>query len=87
VSDEMEDMWKPIETAPVDKKIIMGWWITYNLGWSEDAKLGYPDRLCWKSHVGVAKKTKGLGPFKMVKYTPYGQDATHWIELPEPPQI
>ena len=79
--------WQPIETAPIDKKIIMGWWITYNPGWNDEAKLGYPDRLCWRSQVGIAKETKGFWVFKTVNYTPYGQTATHWIDLPEPPQI
>lgn len=79
--------WQPIETAPVDVPVVMGWWETHNVGWSEDYKNKHPDELVWKTHAGFVKKTEKFWLFKRVVESYYGSVATHWIPLPEPPKL
>lgn len=72
-SEAMESKWQPIETAPKDKRGILGWFpgckCTFSIVWHRYSK--EEDTRCWHSFGGS-------GGF-------YGEQPTHWMPLPEPP--
>ena len=63
--------WRPIETAPKDEDILLGWWQTW------------PDRV-WKQKVGWAAASNTCG-HPQVSNAWFDGEATHWMPLPEPP--
>ena len=72
--------WQPIETAPVDTIVRMGYWDDHSYYSSK------PDDLRWRTETGVAVSLR-FGFFGWRVKTSYGSKATHWMPLPEPPRV
>ena len=69
--------WQPIETAPKDQDVLLGWW------WTE--YVSTPRRV-WTSEVGWAFSSN-----KCSKKSGYSNawmhgNATHWMPLPDAPK-
>jgi hypothetical protein len=77
-SDQQQESvmnWQPIETAPKDGTRVI-------VGWDDCAHL--------PMHVELARYKQGRGPdggWCNTYGNPFGGDPTHWIPLPESPQI
>ena len=70
--------WQPIETAPIDGSIFLGWWPD-SIGWIDNDA-----NACAVSTWFIFDKFEN--PFESPRK--FGEDGapTHWMPLPDPPQ-
>lgn len=62
--------WQPIETAPHNEAVLLGWW--------QDNGIGNYD---WQVVLGAASHGWRRGTISNMSYHSF---ATHWMPLPEP---
>jgi hypothetical protein len=66
--------WQPIETAPENVPVELGWWDSYG---------GKAENLFWRSGPGIVRRGIFTGRKRAVEF---GRDhASHWRPLPPPP--
>lgn len=65
--------WQPIETAPSDTNVLLGWWRTF------------PKRE-WKTEAGWAVHSNRMPPESGFSNGWRHGEATHWRPLPAPPR-
>jgi hypothetical protein len=73
-NDMTQIKWQPIETAPINEKVILGRW--------ENENIFNDDGIQWRTEIGNAWKIRFY--FWKVK-ADYGGRATHWKPLPDAP--
>lgn len=69
--------WQPIETAPKDGTVILGWrYYPVAIRWTNDRD--YP----WE-----AIQIGGVSPFLLNGFVDEDQGLTHWMPLPKKPEL
>ena len=67
--------WQPIETAPTDVLVRLGFWADYG------------GELVWRTEAGIAWRSRSIfGLWKWRERGDWSNYATHWKLPPEPPE-
>lgn len=72
--------WKPIETAPKDGRIIIGW----SAGWESPTAIQWVPELSYQNDDGPVF-VPGDWDWNGTIQCPPSHDPTHWMPLPAPP--
>jgi hypothetical protein len=65
--------WQPIETAPTGQKVRLGKWY-----------FAFDGKPIWMTSAAIAYEATFFGLSKRATF--YGDEYTHWMPLPSPPE-